>query len=53
MTDLQNLIAQAWQNRELLKDEIYIEAVKSVVEDVDKGRLRTAFPSENGWIVNE
>ena len=53
MTDLQNLIAQAWQNRELLKDEIYIEAVKSVVEDVDKGRLRTAFPSKNGWIVNE
>ena len=53
MTDLQNLIAQAWQNRELLKDEVYIEAVKSVIEDVDKGRLRTASPSENGWIVNE
>jgi 2,3,4,5-tetrahydropyridine-2-carboxylate N-succinyltransferase len=53
MTDLQNLIAQAWQNRELLKDEVYIEAVKSVIEDVDKGRLRTASPSEDGWIVNE
>ena len=53
MTDFQNLIAQAWQNRELLKDEVYIEAVKSVIEDVDKGRLRTASPSENGWIVNE
>ncbi len=53
MTDLQNLIAQAWQNRELLKDEIYIEAVKSVIEDIDKGRLRTASPSENGWVVNE
>ncbi len=53
MTDLQNLIAQAWQNRELLKDEVYIEAVKSVIEDVDKGRLRTASPSESGWTVNE
>ena len=53
MTDLQNLIVQAWQNRELLKDEVYIEAVKSVIEDVDKGRLRTASPSENGWVVNE
>ena len=53
MTDFQNLIAQAWLNRELLKDEVYIEAVKSVIEDVDKGRLRTASPSENGWIVNE
>mgnify|MGYP003542379181 FL=1 len=53
MADFQQLITQAWQNRELLKDEVYIEAVKSVIEDVDKGRLRTAFPSDNGWVVNE
>ncbi len=53
MTDLQNLIAQACQNRELLKDEVYIEEGKSVIDDVDKGRLRTASPSENGWTVNE
>ena len=53
MADFQILIAQAWQNRELLKDEVYIEAVKSVIEDVDKGRLRTASPSGNGWVVNE
>ena len=53
MADFQILIAQAWQNRELLKDEVYIEAVKSVIEDIDKGRLRTASPSGNGWVVNE
>ncbi|HRO47695.1 2,3,4,5-tetrahydropyridine-2,6-dicarboxylate N-succinyltransferase [Agriterribacter sp.] len=53
MTDLQNLITKAWENRELLKDEVYIEAVKSVIEDVDKGRLRTASPAESGWVVNE
>jgi 2,3,4,5-tetrahydropyridine-2,6-dicarboxylate N-succinyltransferase len=51
--DLQALIAQAWENRELLKDNVYKEAVKSVIEDIDKGRLRTAAPSENGWVVNE
>lgn len=51
--DMQHLIEKAWQNRELLKDEEYIEAVKSVIEDIDKGRLRTASPSENGWVVNE
>lgn len=51
--DLKAFIEKAWQNRELLKDEEYIEAVKSVIEDVDKGRLRTASPSENGWVVNE
>ena len=51
--DLQNLIAEAWANRELLKEEEYKEAVKSVIEDIDKGRLRTAAPTENGWVVNE
>ncbi len=51
--DLKKLITEAWANRELLKDETYKEAVKSVIEDIDKGRLRTASPSENGWIVNE
>lgn len=53
MSDLQRLISNAWENRELLKDELYIEAVKSVIEDIDKGRLRTAAPTENGWVVNE
>lgn len=51
--DIKALIEKAWQNRELLKDEDYVEAVKSVIEDVDKGRLRTAAPTENGWEVNE
>ncbi|MBN8788914.1 MAG: 2,3,4,5-tetrahydropyridine-2,6-dicarboxylate N-succinyltransferase [Terrimonas sp.] len=51
--DVQQLIQKAWENRELLKDEEYKEAVKIVIEDVDKGRLRTAFPSADGWVVNE
>lgn len=51
--DLKELIAQAWENRELLKDNAYKEAVQSVIEGIDKGRLRTAAPSENGWVVNE
>lgn len=50
---MQQLILEAWSNRDLLKDEKYINAVKSVIEEVDKGRLRTAEPSENGWKVNE
>ncbi len=51
--DVQNLIAEAWQNRELIKDEKYVEAIKTVIEDIDKGRLRTASPSDSGWVVNE
>ena len=51
--ELQSLILEAWTNRELLKDTKYTEAVKLVIEEVDKGRLRTALPLETGWQVNE
>ena len=51
--DLQQLILDAWANRELLKDEKYSNAVRAVIEEVDKGRLRTAAPVEGGWQVNE
>lgn len=51
--ELQTLISEAWQNRELLKEKKYIDAVKAAVEEVDKGRLRTASPTGNGWQVNE
>lgn len=51
--DLKESIQAAWSNRELLQQEEYIEAVRTVMEDLDKGRLRTATPTENGWEVNE
>ncbi len=51
--ELQQLIAEGWANRELLKDNKYSEAVRNVIEEVDKGRLRTASPSQTGWVVNE
>ena len=50
---LQEQIQEVWANRELLKDSQYTEAVKSAIEDIDKGRLRVATPTENGWVVNE
>ncbi len=51
--ELQSLILEAWDNRELLKEEKYSNAVKVVIEEVDKGRLRTAEPNADGWRVNE
>jgi len=51
--DLEQLIKDAWENRELLKNETYSDAVKNVIEKVDKGILRTAMPVGNGWHVNE
>jgi len=51
--ELKDQILEAWSNRELLKNETYSNAVRAVIEEVDKGRLRVAAPSENGWVVNE
>ncbi len=53
MTTLQSSILEAWENRELLKEQSYADTVRSVMEEVDKGRLRVASPTENGWVVNE
>jgi 2,3,4,5-tetrahydropyridine-2-carboxylate N-succinyltransferase len=55
---MKDLILEAWGNRELLKDVKYADAVRAVIEEVDKGRLRTASPvdpsgAQGGWQVNE
>src|SRR6185369_3599866 len=51
--DLKQLITEVWNNRELLKDAKYAEAVRTVIEETDKGRLRVASPTPSGWQVNE
>jgi 2,3,4,5-tetrahydropyridine-2,6-dicarboxylate N-succinyltransferase len=51
--ELKNYIEEAFANRELLNNPIYVEAVKTAIEMIDKGQLRTAQPLERGWKVNE
>lgn len=59
--ELKQLIVEAWGNRELLKESKYADAVRGVIEEVDKGRLRVASPGSagtghagtGGWSVNE
>ena len=51
--ELKAKIEAAWNDRALLKDETYSNAIREVIEEVDKGRLRVAAPNGNDWIVNE
>lgn len=51
--ELQELIQTAWNDRNLLQESTYRDAVKAVIEAVDKGKSRVAEPTENGWKVNE
>jgi len=50
---LRESVEQAWQNREMLSYLGVVNDIKTVIEEVDKGRLRVAEPTENGWKVNE
>ena len=51
---MRSIIEAAWENRELLKDQNTIDAINNVIEDIDKGILRVAEPTDNGeWQVNE
>ncbi len=53
MEELKNLISQVWENRELLKEKEYQDAVRETVDLLDKGKLRVAEKIDGEWIVNE
>lgn len=50
---LQKLVEEAWENRELLRNEETKQAIIAVVEHLDKGELRVAQPANEGWQVNQ
>ena len=53
MKELREIIENAWDNRELLKEEKTINAIRKVVDLLDAGTLRVAEPTTDGWQVNE
>jgi 2,3,4,5-tetrahydropyridine-2,6-dicarboxylate N-succinyltransferase len=48
-----NLIDKAWDDRSLLYDSDIQSEIFKTIELLDKGEIRVAEPSENGWIVNQ
>lgn len=46
-------IEKVWENRSLVCEHSTIEAVETVVALLNKGELRVAEPSAEGWKVNE
>ena len=52
-TMMQTTIEQAWENREMLKDNSVQKTIRDVIEEIDKGRIRIAEPSLDGWKVND
>jgi 2,3,4,5-tetrahydropyridine-2-carboxylate N-succinyltransferase len=51
--ELKNLITEVWENRNLLKEKKYQDAVREVIDLLDKGKLRVAEKKDKDWVVNE
>lgn len=50
---LEQSVNRLWENRDLLQSPEASEVIFSVIEQLDKGKLRVAEPSGDGWRVNE
>jgi 2,3,4,5-tetrahydropyridine-2,6-dicarboxylate N-succinyltransferase len=53
MTELQQIIETAWEDRSQLQDPKTIDAIREVVRMCDEGVLRCAEPTNDGWQVNQ
>lgn len=53
MTELQQTIENAWNDRSLLSESNTINAIREVVNQLDLGTLRVAEPTKDEWQVNE
>lgn len=53
MNELKSKIEIAWENRELLKENVTQDAIRSVIGLLDRGELRVAQPEGDDWVVND
>lgn len=51
--ELKQIIEKAWEDRSLLQQPDIQKSIRSVIEKLDKGEMRVAEPTANGWQVNE
>ncbi len=60
ISNLQQIIESAWENRSQLNNEITQNSIKEVIELLNEGEIRVANPlptndddAKNNWIINE
>ena len=54
MQDFRKLIEDAWEDRSLLQNNDYTNAIETIIERLNNGEMRVAEPSVGGrWHVNE
>lgn len=50
---MEAIIHQAWEDRSQLKAQKTIDCINEVIAMIDRGELRAAAPSSDGWVVND
>lgn len=51
--EIKDTINEVWNDRSLLKQDAYSNAIKLVIEEVDKGRLELPnLKGILGWLMN-
>ncbi len=53
MSKIKQKIEAAWEDRSLLDKKSYRKAVRELIKLLDKGKLRVAEPTENGWQTHD
>ena len=54
MADLKDIIEKAWGDRSLLNQQETVIAIKTIIDELDRGVRRVAEPQADGsWLVNE
>lgn len=52
-SEYQKIIEEAWENRSLLSEAKTQDTIREIIDLLDKGQLRIAEPSGDGWKLNE
>ena len=51
---MKEIIERAWEKREFLEEKVTVDAIQSVIESLDCGKLRVAEKTSSGdWMVND
>ncbi len=53
MRDMIQMVERAWEDRSLLSGAQVRMGLEHIMERLDKGEIRVAEPTENGWQTNE
>ncbi len=53
MEEIKGLIEKVWIDRSLLQQSEVQQAIRKLVDLLDRGEVRVAEPTGNGWLINE